>query len=198
MYSLSKNLRLPMSSHRLLSRSSILCGSTWIMSTHSNNKRHRTSSSPAHHSHGHHHSPHRIHSNKTNNPPSSLRRLCQPIEIKPMMSTDQLNSTTSIDSETNIGQELTGGKTLDRSKRQFAYLLISTRKVLLMCLFFCSDALLRVITDFYRREEIKKLAADQGRDTRLFQDAYVSFRKVCIQSTVLPIDLHIDLSDIIS
>jgi hypothetical protein len=32
---------------------------------------------------------------------------------------------------------------------------------------------------------------------RLFQDAYVSFRKFCIQSTVLPVDLHIVLSDII-
>lgn len=55
-----------------------------------------------------------------------------------------------------------------------------------------------MITDFYRREEIKKLAADQGLDIRLFQDAYVSFRKFCIQSTVLPVDLHIVLSDIIS
>jgi hypothetical protein len=60
------------------------------------------------------------------------------------------------------------------------------------------DALLRIITDFYRRDEIKKLAADQGLDIRLFQDAYVSFRKFCIQSTVLPVDLHIVLSDIIS
>jgi hypothetical protein len=64
--------------------------------------------------------------------------------------------------------------------------------------FFLSDALLRIITDFYRREEVKKLSADQGLDIRLFQDAYVSFRKFCLQSTVLPVDLHIVFSDIIS
>ena len=64
--------------------------------------------------------------------------------------------------------------------------------------FFVLDALLRIITDFYRREEVKKLSADQGLDIRLFQDAYVSFRKFCLQSTVLPVDLHIVFSDIIS
>lgn len=63
---------------------------------------------------------------------------------------------------------------------------------------FFSDALLKIITDFYRRDEIKKLSAEQGLDLRLFQDAYVSFRKFCIQSTVLPVDLHIVFSDIIS
>ena len=62
----------------------------------------------------------------------------------------------------------------------------------------CLDALLRVITDFYRRDEVKKLCADQGLDIRLFQDAYVSFRKFCLQSSHLPVDLHIVFSDIIS
>ncbi|CAF5184790.1 unnamed protein product, partial [Rotaria sp. Silwood1] len=105
---------------------------------------------------------------------NTLRRLFQPIDVKPMTVIDKLDPTSSKNEDTNIGQELTGGKTLER------------------------NALLRIITDFYRRDEIKKLAADQGLDNRLFQDAYVSFRKFCIQSAVLPVDLHIVFSDIIS
>jgi hypothetical protein len=97
-----------MSYQRLFSRSSILSGQGLkisLMASHSNNKRHRTSSPP------HHHHPHRINSNQTNN----LRRLFQPIDVKPMIATDKLNPTSSKDTNTNIGQELTGGKTLERS-----------------------------------------------------------------------------------
>ncbi|UJR13320.1 hypothetical protein I4U23_000338 [Adineta vaga] len=166
MFSLNKKMFLAISSQRLFSRSSILSvykHRISSISSHSNNKRHRSSS----HSH-------RVNSNRPNNQTDTLRRLFQPIDIKPMVATEKLNSSTSKDFDANIGQELTGGKTLDR------------------------NALLRIITDFYRRDEIKKLASDQGLDIRLFQDAYVSFRKFCIQSTVLPVDLHIVLSDIIS
>ncbi|CAF3378316.1 unnamed protein product [Rotaria sp. Silwood1] len=173
---------LTISYRHLLSYSSILTEYSIKLastSSHNNNKRHRTSSSPPYHhpphSHPHHHSHHhRINSNKTDNPTNTLRRLFQPIDVKPMTVIDKLDPISSKNEDTNIGQELTGGKTLER------------------------NALLRIITDFYRRDEIKKLAADQGLDNRLFQDAYVSFRKFCIQSAVLPVDLHIVFSDIIS
>ncbi|CAF0843822.1 unnamed protein product [Adineta steineri] len=162
-----------LSLHKQLLRSSNFSGYTFKISSilnYSTHKRHRTSSNSPHH----HHPSHRINPNKTNNQTNNLRRLFQPIDVKPLITTDKLDSTSSKDSDSDIGRELTGGKTLER------------------------NALLRVITDFYRRDEIKKLAADQGLDIRLFQDAYVSFRKFCIQSTVLPVDLHIVLSDIIS
>ncbi|CAF4637864.1 unnamed protein product, partial [Rotaria sp. Silwood2] len=169
---LTISYRYLFSQSSILTEYSIKLSST---SSHSNNKRHRTSSSlPYHHhphSHPHHH---RLNSNKTNNQTNTLRRLFQPIDVKPMTAVNKLDPTSSQNADTNIGQELTGGKTLER------------------------NALLRIITDFYRRDEIKTLAADQGLDNRLFQDAYVSFRKFCIQSTVLPVDLHIVFSDIIS
>ncbi|CAF3823469.1 unnamed protein product, partial [Rotaria magnacalcarata] len=44
--------------------------------------------------------------------------------------------------------------------------------------------LLRVINDFYRHDDVKKLATDRGLDLQLFKNAYVSFRKFLIQSTV--------------
>jgi hypothetical protein len=77
--------------------------------------RHRTSSA----------STHRINSNKTNYQANTIRRLFQPIDVKPMVATDKFDSISS--SNANIGQELTGGKTMER------------------------NALLRIITDFYRR-----------------------------------------------
>ncbi|CAF1271882.1 unnamed protein product [Adineta ricciae] len=158
---------LAISSQRLFSRSAILAAYKHQISSisiHSNNRRHRSSSQS-----------HRSNPNRPANQTDNLRRLFQAVDVKPIISTEKLDTPTSTkDVDANIGQELTGGKTLDR------------------------NSLLRVITDFYRRDEIKKLAADQGLDIRLFQDAYVSFRKFCIQSTVLPVDLHIVLSDIIS
>ncbi|CAF1928054.1 unnamed protein product [Rotaria magnacalcarata] len=57
--------------------------------------------------------------------------------------------------------------------------------------------LLRVINDFYRHDDVKKLATDRGLDLQLFKNAYVSFRKFLIQSTVLPVDFQIVLNDII-
>ncbi|CAF4272879.1 unnamed protein product, partial [Rotaria magnacalcarata] len=51
--------------------------------------------------------------------------------------------------------------------------------------------------DFYRHDDVKKLATDRGLDLQLFKNAYVSFRKFLIQSTVLPVDFHIVLNDII-
>ncbi|CAF3563328.1 unnamed protein product [Rotaria socialis] len=57
--------------------------------------------------------------------------------------------------------------------------------------------LLRVINEFYRNDDVKKLATDRGLDLQLFKNAYVSFRKFLIQSAVLPVDFQIVLNDII-
>ena len=175
----NRSIFLSLSYRRLFSDFSLKVSS---MSSHTNNRRHRTSTSAAP----------RTNVNKNLNQTDTLRRLFQPIDVKPMMATSKSNGNSAKDFDDDVGQELTGGKTLDRSakkrekeKNEFFILMIV-------------DALLRIITDFYRRDEVKKLAADQGLDLRLFQDAYVSFRKFCIQSTVLPVDLHIILSDIIS
>lgn len=88
--------------------------------SHGNNKRHRTSLSPSsHHPHPHSHSHfHRVNPNKTNSSENTLRRLFQPIDVKPMVHTDKVDPTSSTDTTTNVGQELTGGKTLDRSINQ--------------------------------------------------------------------------------
>ncbi len=99
---------LSISSQRLFSRSFIFSEYSWkfsSMSIHSNNKRYRTSSS----------SPHRINFNKTNTQTNTIRRLFQPTHVKPMITTEKFDSISSEDSNTNIGQELTGGKTLERS-----------------------------------------------------------------------------------
>lgn len=156
MFTIRKNVCRSIFSQRL----SIFSGHSFKISSISNSKRHRSHPS----------SLHRHDSSKNAHQTNTLRRLFQPIDVKPMVANNPLSNNTNA----NIGQELTGGKTLER------------------------NALLKVITDFYRRDEIKKLSAEHGLDLRLFQDAYVSFRKFCIQSTVLPVDLHIVLSDIIS
>ena len=64
---------------------------------------------------------------------------------------------------------------------------------------FCSlDDFLRIINDFYRRDDVKKLAIDQGLDSEVFKNVYVSFRKYCMQSTSLPADFNLILNDIVS
>jgi hypothetical protein len=115
MLSLHKKMFLTISYQRLFSRSSILSGyslNVSSMSNHSNNKRHRTASTPSH----------RVNSNKTNNQTNTLRRLFQPIDVKPVVATDKHDSMSSKDINTNIGQELTGGKTLERSMRTIIFI----------------------------------------------------------------------------
>ena len=119
MLSINKQILLTMSYQRLFSRSSILSGyglKIVPMSSHSNNKRHRTAAPPLHHH------PHRISSNKTNNQTNTLRRLFQPIDVKPMTGIDKLNPLSSKDTNSNIGQELTGGKTLERSMKNIYFI----------------------------------------------------------------------------
>ncbi len=122
MLSINKKMFLTISYQRLFSCSSILSGHSLnisSMSSHSNNKRHRTSSSP----------PHRINMNKTNNQTNNVRRLFQAIDVKPMIATDKLDPISSKDSNTNIGQELTGGKTLERSMRNTNFILYVQKTV---------------------------------------------------------------------
>jgi len=71
--------------------------------------------------------------NKINNQTNPVRRLFQPIDVKPMIATDKLDSISSKDSNTNIGQELTGGKTLERSMRNKNFILYSKENLSLRC-----------------------------------------------------------------
>ncbi|KAL5017188.1 hypothetical protein ScPMuIL_006777 [Solemya velum] len=59
------------------------------------------------------------------------------------------------------------------------------------------DDLLKLLNQFYRRPEIKKVATDGGLDNRLFHQAYISFRKFCVETDQLPVDLHVIISDIL-
>ncbi|XP_071090301.1 ATP-dependent RNA helicase SUV3 homolog, mitochondrial-like [Haliotis cracherodii] len=58
------------------------------------------------------------------------------------------------------------------------------------------EDILKALSDFYRRQEIRKLAQENGLDNRLFHTSYVSFRSFCVESETLPVDLHIVFSDI--
>ncbi|CAB3370056.1 Hypothetical predicted protein [Cloeon dipterum] len=59
------------------------------------------------------------------------------------------------------------------------------------------DDLLRVLNKFYQRKEIKNLAKEHGLDHHLMHQAYVSFRRYCLEAAALPADLHIILADIL-
>lgn len=120
MLSINKRLFLTVSYHRLFLQSSILTGYSSKLSSsssHNNNKRHRSSSFPPshHHPHNAHSHSHRTHSNKNANQVNTLRRLFQPVDVKPVTTNNKLDPKSADDHDSNIGQELTGGKTLDRS-----------------------------------------------------------------------------------
>ncbi|GAU91771.1 hypothetical protein RvY_03965 [Ramazzottius varieornatus] len=59
------------------------------------------------------------------------------------------------------------------------------------------DEVLKAMNAFYRRPEMKRLAEEHGLDSRLFHQAFISFRKYCVKSQTLPVELHILLSDLI-
>ncbi|KAK7072755.1 ATP-dependent RNA helicase supv3l1, mitochondrial [Halocaridina rubra] len=60
------------------------------------------------------------------------------------------------------------------------------------------EDILRILNKFYSDEDIKELAKEFGLDNYLFQQAFISFRKFCMESSSsLPVDLHIIISDII-
>jgi hypothetical protein len=56
--------------------------------------------------------------------------------------------------------------------------------------------LLRVLTKFYQKPEIRLLCAESGLDDNLQHQAFISFRRYCIEND-LPPDLHVILSDIL-
>lgn len=87
--------------------------------------------------------------------------------FQPVISSPTENSPDDI----NVGEELSGQ--LDKAK------------------------LLQLLNQFYQRQEIKILAAENGLDKKLFHQAYLSFRKFCSESGNLPADLHVILSDIL-
>uniref|UniRef100_A0A4W5K8D9 RNA helicase n=1 Tax=Hucho hucho TaxID=62062 RepID=A0A4W5K8D9_9TELE len=62
--------------------------------------------------------------------------------------------------------------------------------------FLLTGELLKMLNKFYKRNEIQKIAADQGLDARLFHQAFISFRKYVLEISTLSADLHIILNDI--
>ncbi|XP_022916085.1 ATP-dependent RNA helicase SUV3 homolog, mitochondrial [Onthophagus taurus] len=57
--------------------------------------------------------------------------------------------------------------------------------------------LLKVLNKFYQRKDIKQLLTDNGLDNYLQHQAYVSFRRYCLEAKNLPVDLHVVISDIL-
>lgn len=56
--------------------------------------------------------------------------------------------------------------------------------------------LLKILTKFYQKPEIRLLSAESGLDDNLLHQAFISFRKHCIEND-LPADLHVSISDIL-
>ncbi|KAE9535692.1 hypothetical protein AGLY_007593 [Aphis glycines] len=57
--------------------------------------------------------------------------------------------------------------------------------------------LLKVLNRFYQKPEIKQLALENGLDNYLQHQAYISFRRYCLEANTLPVDLHVVISDIL-
>ena len=57
--------------------------------------------------------------------------------------------------------------------------------------------LLHILNMFYSRKEVMKLSKEHGLDTYLYQQAYISFRKYCMQIDCLPTDLYVTIGDLI-
>uniref|UniRef100_A0A1B6F468 RNA helicase n=1 Tax=Cuerna arida TaxID=1464854 RepID=A0A1B6F468_9HEMI len=57
--------------------------------------------------------------------------------------------------------------------------------------------LLKVLNKFYQKPEIKVLCLENGLDSYIQQQVYVSFRKFCLEAESLPADLHVVFSDIL-
>ncbi|KRT80084.1 hypothetical protein AMK59_8664 [Oryctes borbonicus] len=57
--------------------------------------------------------------------------------------------------------------------------------------------LLKILTKFYQRKEMKQLLSDHGLDNYLQHQTYVSFRRYCLEAKTLPVDLHVVISDIL-
>lgn len=56
--------------------------------------------------------------------------------------------------------------------------------------------LLKILNKFYQKPEVRVLASENGLDEQLLHQAFLSFRRHCLEHD-LPPDLHIIISDII-
>ena len=72
----------------------------------------------------------------------------------------------------NVGEELSGSK-------------------------LAKSDLLKLLNQFFQRTPIKKLSQENGLNNKLFNQAFISFRKFCVETETLPPELHIILSDIL-
>ncbi|XP_037282559.2 suv3 RNA helicase [Rhipicephalus microplus] len=59
------------------------------------------------------------------------------------------------------------------------------------------EDLLKLLNQFSKRPEVIKWSEENGLDARLFHQAFVSFRRYCMESEQLPADLHIIFSDLL-
>ena len=59
------------------------------------------------------------------------------------------------------------------------------------------EAVLEVLHQFEVKEEVERVAFENGLDRKLFRQVFVSFRRFCCDSKTLPTDLHVVLSDIL-
>ncbi|CAG9862206.1 unnamed protein product [Phyllotreta striolata] len=57
--------------------------------------------------------------------------------------------------------------------------------------------LLKILNKFFQNKEIKTLLADNGLDQYLQHQAYVSFRRYCLEAQNLPADIHLVFSDVL-
>nr|CAG4646068.1 EOG090X01V1 [Macrothrix elegans] len=60
------------------------------------------------------------------------------------------------------------------------------------------DDVMKQLSKFYQQPEVKHAAIENGLDNNLYQQAFLSFRKFCLEAEILPTDLHVLLCDIIS
>nr|CAH7749505.1 unnamed protein product [Callosobruchus chinensis] len=77
----------------------------------------------------------------------------------------------STQDDINVGEELTG--TLNKSD------------------------LLKVLNKFYQNKEVRQLLLENGLDNYLQHQAYVSFRRFCLEAQNLPVDVHVVFSDVL-
>jgi hypothetical protein len=59
------------------------------------------------------------------------------------------------------------------------------------------QSLLKKLNHFYLRKEVKILAKEHGLDDYLYHQAYISFRKYCLDVKHLPTELYILFSDVL-
>lgn len=59
------------------------------------------------------------------------------------------------------------------------------------------DGILKLLNQFSKRPPVLKLAEEQGLDMNLFNQAFTSFRKFCMETEALPVDLHVTFSDLL-